>query len=223
MSWKYSNIELSKMSMGEYRGLADNPFIETDFDNLELAKTMGLGTFGENDYDEFSKGGELDTLAGNINANRMKKVTKQIDEKQLKTETIIFNTDRSDALRGIVEETPVTNIFFSPQNIKSIQDSIRYYVFKITQERISNQDRQQLHILMRSIILQYGNLVTPEPIVEVKRLNQKVIDKCTQSIIVEMKQYTGYIKDLEQLPVPMDNPHYVNKNNFTYDMSNLPQ
>jgi len=223
MSWNYSNKELSKMSMGEYRGLADNPNIETDFDNLELSKTMGLGTFGQNDYDEFSDGGSLDTLTGEINANRMRDVTKQIDEKQLKMETIIFNTGRSDALKGIVEETPVTNIFFSPQNIKAIQDSIRYYVFKITQSRISNQDRQQLHILMRSIILQYGNLVTPEPIVEVKRLNQKVIDKCTQSIIVEIKQYSGYIKDLAELPVPLDNPHYANKNNFTYDMSNLPQ
>jgi len=223
MSWNYSNKELSKMSIAEYRGISENPFIESEFDNLQLSKTMGLGSFGEDDYDEFDRDNALDTLLGDINANRMKNVTKDMDHKEVSAETIIFNTDRSDALKGIVEETSVSNIFFSPENVKAIQNSIRYYIYKLTNMSISNQSHNQLHILMRSIILQFGNLVTPKPVVEVKRLNQKVVDKCTQNILVEIKQYTKYLEDLQKLPTPIDNPHYANKTNFTYNSSNLPE
>ena len=223
MSWNYSNEELSKMSMAEYRGLSDNPFIESEFDNLQLSKTIGLGSLGTDDYDEFHRENALDTLLGDINANRMKNVTKDMDKKEVQAETIIFNTDRSDALKGIVEETAVSNIFFSPENVKAIQNSIRYYVYKLTHMAISNQSHNQLHILMRSIILQFGNLVTPRPVVEVKRLNQKVVDKCTKTILTEIKQYTGYVEDLQKLPLPIDNPHYANKTNFTYDSANLPE
>ena len=51
----------------------------------------------------------------------------------------------------------------------------------------------------------------------------KIINKCVEDIVVELKQYKGYIDDLAKLPVPLDNPHYANKNNFTYDISNLPK
>jgi len=97
------------------------------------------------------------------------------------------------------------------------------YIYKLTNMSISNQSHNQLHILMRSIILQFGNLVTPKPVVEVKRLNQKVVDKCTKNILIEIKQYTKYLEDLQKLPTPIDNPHYANKNNFTYNSSNLPE
>ena len=75
---------------------------------------------------------------------------------------------------------------------------------------------------MRSIALQFGNFVTNNPIIEVKRLNKKVIDNCVNNIITELKQYMGYVDDLTKLPVPLDNPHYANKNNFTYDSTNIP-
>ena len=130
----------------------------------------------------------------------MKKITRELDDKELKAETIIFNTDKSDALKGIVEETAVSNIFFSPENVKAIQESIRYYIYKLSGMAISNQSQDQLHILLRSLILQYGNIDTQKPVAEVKRLNQKVVDKCTQNILVEIKQYTGYIEDLQKLP-----------------------
>ena len=223
MSWNYSNKELAKMSIAEYRGLSDNPFVQSEFDNIELSKTVGLGSLGKSDYDEFDTENALDTLLGDINVNRMKNITRELDDKELKAETIIFNTDKSDALKGIVEETAVSNIFFSPENVKAIQESIRYYIYKLSGMAISNQSHDQLHILMRSLILQYGNLVTQKPVAEVKRLNQKVVDKCTQNILVEIKQYTGYIEDLQKLPLPLDNPHYANKTNFTYNSANLPQ
>ena len=76
---------------------------------------------------------------------------------------------------------------------------------------------------MRSIILQYGNFLSSGIIAEVKRLNSKVVNICVEKVSIEVDQYNHYIDDLQKLPTPLENPHYVNKNNFTYDISNLPQ
>ena len=43
-----------------------------------------------------------------------------------------------------------------------------------------------------------------------------------EELKAELKKYMGYVDDLSKLPVPMDNPHYANKNNFTYDTTNIP-
>jgi len=138
-------------------------------------------------------------------------------------ETIIVNTTSTDATKGIIEETVVTKIFFSPVNVKVLNDTIRFYVFKRSRNQISKPSDRQLYLIMRSILLEFGNLVPHDPLREVKRLNNKVVTKCVDEIVTELKQYKGYIDDLAKLPVPLDNPHYANKNNFTYDLSNLPQ
>ncbi|MBT7554878.1 MAG: hypothetical protein HN599_06285, partial [Flavobacteriaceae bacterium] len=56
---------------------------------------------------------------------------------------------------------------------------------------------------------------------EIRALNSRVVEYCADNISSNVQQYIGYIKDLEKLPVPMDRPVYHNKNNFTYDISNL--
>jgi hypothetical protein len=76
---------------------------------------------------------------------------------------------------------------------------------------------------MRSILLQYANFLSSNVLNEIKRLNSKVVNICSEKVSIELDQYNHYIDDLQKLPVPLDNPHYANKNNFTYDMSNLPE
>ena len=76
---------------------------------------------------------------------------------------------------------------------------------------------------MRSIYLQHGNpVVSSNNIVnEIQKLNEMVVDFCVDQITVQVQQYEGYIKKLSNLPVPLERPQYLNKDNFTYDMSNL--
>ena len=215
MAWNYTTKELNRMSQIEYQSLQDNPWKETGMDNLMLPKSTGLGSFKTDGYDEFGEDNALDNILGDINSGI------QMNEKA--KETIIVNTTSTDATKGIIEETLVTKIFFSPVNVKVINDTIRFYVYKTTDNQISTQSDEQLYVIMRAILLEFGNLVPHDPLREVKRLNNKVVTKCVDEIITELKQYKGYIDDLAKLPVPLDNPHYANKNNFTYDMSNLPQ
>ena len=223
MAWNYTTKELNRMSQIEYQSLQDNPWKETGMDNLMLPETTGLGSFNTDGYDEFGEENALDNILGNINAGIIGDIEQNIQMIDTAKEIIIVNTTSIDATKGIVEETLVTKIFFSPVNVKVINDSICFYVFKATDNQISTQSDEQLYVIMRAMLLEFGNLVPHDPVREVKRLNNKVVTKCVEEIITEIKQYSGYINDLANLPVPLDNPHYANKNNFTYDISNLPQ
>lgn len=76
---------------------------------------------------------------------------------------------------------------------------------------------------MRSIMLQYANFsVSTENLLdEIRSLNQRVIDYSAENISSNVQQYMGYLSDIEKLPIPIERPSYQNKNNFTYDISNL--
>jgi len=222
MANKYSNKKLNNMTKKEYTNLQNNPWEETNVDNLFLPQTVGMGTLGE-DADIFQQQGALDNLMSSINNGHLKNMhalQNKLDEQE---QTIIFNTTSTDATKGIIEETLVTKILFSPKNIEALQNSIRYYVFKKTQKNISNQSDEQLYIIIRAIALQFGNFVVPDPLKEVNRLNMMIIDKCVNNIVVELLEYNQYVNDLSKLPIPLENPHYANKNNFTYDISNIPE
>ena len=137
---------------------------------------------------------------------------------------IIINKDNKDtALRGLLEKNSVNDIFFSDMNVKALNDSIRYGVHLKTEKIISKQSENELYTVMRSIMLQYANFqVSTENIIdEIKRLNNKVILYCVDNISSNVLQHIGYVKDLSKLPEPMDRPVVTERNNFTYDISNL--
>ena len=137
---------------------------------------------------------------------------------------IVINKDnRETSIKGIVERSATSDLFFSDMNIDAIHQSIRYGVNKSTGQVVAKQSDNTIYIVMRSIMLQYANLRTSGDNLaeEIRSLNQRVIDYCVENVSSNVQQYLGYIKDIERLPIPMDHPLYYNKNNFTYDISNL--
>ena len=188
------------------------------------AEKVDFTKAGSRNVDEFGRSDAVDMLTTEINNGRLHDIDSMIDDSIIKQETIIIDTQSTDSVKGILEENNLTRLFFSPQNIEAIQIMIRYYVHKLSDGQIvSKQSPDELFIIMRSIMLQYGNFVSSGVVNEIKRLNRKVVNICSEKISSELNQYNHYIDDLQKLPVPLDNPHYANKNNFTYDMSNLPQ
>ena len=135
----------------------------------------------------------------------------------------IHKDNKLTSIKGILEESSLNNNFFSDVNIDAIQKMIRYNVYKQTDNIISNQPEHILYIIMRSVLLQYGNfrIASDNLLDEIRKLNQKVVDYCSENISSNVLQYIGYINDIEQLPIPMDRPVYHNKQNFTYDISNI--
>ena len=169
-------------------------------------------------------GDPFDMMVDRVNNGRMGDI-KNVENINVPEGTdIIINKDNSDSsIKGILEENSLNSLFFSEMNVKAIQDTLRYRVYKNTDQVISEQSSNDLFIIMRSIMLQYANFrVGVDNIVdEIRRLNAKVLDYAVENVSSNVKQHQGYVEDLSKLPVPMDMPVYHNKRNFTYDISNL--
>ena len=135
----------------------------------------------------------------------------------------MFNTNQEYGVKGIQEQSGVSETYFSNNNLDAIQGTIRYKIHKHTGQIIDYQSPTQINIVMRSIFLQYGNAVVSSDNIlnEVQKLNDMVIEFCVKQINTQLKQYNGYLNKLTTLPVPLEHPKYLNKNNFTYDTSNL--
>ena len=140
-----------------------------------------------------------------------------------KMNPIIFDNHGEYSLKGVIEQSPMSEIFFSPMNVTNIQNTIVYRINKEEGERIGYQSENELFVIMRSIYLQFGNsMVLSDDIVsEIRVLNEKVLEYCIENIRSQIKQYKGYRDKVSTLPVPMEHPIYDNKRNYTYDSSNL--
>ncbi len=133
---------------------------------------------------------------------------------------ILINTSSNNPVKGILEQTEVTKVFFSNENKSALQKMMKYEVYtQYNNTIISDQSEEQLFIIMRSMLLQYGNLLNPNVLEEVKTLNKYVLDFAVDRIISELIQYTGYINKIDNTPQLMPLPDYVNKNDFTYSFS----
>lgn len=116
-----------------------------------------------------------------------------------------------EAVRGILNPTPLSDTFFSQNNIDEIQKMMRYTIWKQTKHVIEPQKESTLLAIMRSIFLQYSNM-TPscDPKViqkEVDRLNFFVLRQTVGDIKTEIEQYFGYLRDAgrnpDQIPRPL--------------------
>jgi len=168
--------------------------------------------------------GSLEIMTDTINNGRVSDVGEVNDLIIDENVDIIINKDnKENSIKGLVEQNAVNDIFFSDSNTKVLQDTIRYNIYKSTNQSISEQSPRELFIVMRSILLQSANLFpSAEKVVdEIKRINKLVVDYCVGNISSNLKQYNVYIDDLTKLPTPIELPKYENRGNYTYDISNL--
>ncbi len=145
------------------------------------------------------------------------------DISMVPSESAMFVNFKENAIKGIHEETGLSGIYFSTGNMELLQKAIRYEVQQKTGKIIDKQSPNELSVVMRSIYLQNGNpMVSSNNIAsEIRKLNTMVIDYCSEQISTQVLQHEGYIQKLTNLPVPIERPQQVDRNNFTYDISNL--
>jgi len=117
-------------------------------------------------------------------------------------------TDYNNALTGIWQDTMLSNIFFSADNIRSIQSGLINGVYILSKEQfvISPQDCDILKTIMRSIYLQYAVNLPTEIQQQVNILNKKVLDFCIPEVYKSAKSYMQYRHDISTLAVPMQRP-----------------
>jgi hypothetical protein len=122
------------------------------------------------------------------------------------------STFAQQATIRIHSATPLNNAFFSEANIRHLQDEIRYGVWIASgnQYIIDPQNEDDLKTVMRSYYLQYS-INDPDKLrEELAALNKRVILFAVDRVMVEIKQYMKYRKDILEYPDPISRP--VNAN-----------
>jgi len=121
---------------------------------------------------------------------------------------------QNSVLKGIYTETPIGAIFFSETNIRRIQEKIKIEIFiksngkyKLTRD----QNTTDLLIVMRDVFIS-DNLNSPfKPIHQVKRLNEKVLDKIIPDMLSMIKQDEEYKRFIEAPINPIALPVNVSR------------
>jgi hypothetical protein len=163
---------------------------------------------------------------GMVNNGLVQDVTRETSRDYSKSmDPALYDNHSEYSLKGIIEQTPFSQIYFSPMNSKGIQDTIRYRISQKDSSigKIGYQSEKDIFAIMRSVYLQFANssVLTDDITKNIRGLNEKVIEYSVDDIGVRLEQYKGYLNKVSQLPVPMEHPQYLNKQNFTYDTSNL--
>ena len=134
----------------------------------------------------------------------------------------MFGDYGKNSIKHIFEDSPITDIFFSEGNIENIQKLIRFRVHKETGKIIDRQSNNNLIIIMRSILLQYGDasITTVDALKkEIQSLNDRVSNYSVDNIISQLGQHDTYLNDISSMPRPLEHPKYENKQSRTYDLS----
>jgi len=114
------------------------------------------------------------------------------------------------AMRGIIEETLLSDLFFSKLNIFNIQKLIKYNVYTISGLYIDTQPEIELLDIMTSIYLQYkehppivndtnklDNILKQKYKNEIDKLNKIVVDTSVPIVLTYIKQHLAYLRDIQ--------------------------
>ena len=142
----------------------------------------------------------------NTNNNKGRVSLKNDYEKPFKfTENFTKENVYDNSLKYIQTENLLSKIFFSNENIKMIQNMLRYNVWLYSDKKfvISDQDETQLTIIMRSIYLQYSKNLPNNIKDQVKKLNKYVLDWSIPRVLTQVKQFIGYKNDITKVNDPL--------------------
>ena len=154
----------------------------------------------------------------------MNKVTNgRIDIKSPNTSTLFEMYDKipanqcvtfRNATEGLWTDTPLSQAFFSEQNIQIVQNGIRAGIYQISngQYVIGPQDCDSLKIIMRSVYLQHAANQPTNISNQISELNKIVLNYCIQQVYSEAQGYIQYINDASTLVVPIAHPVMASQN-----------
>ncbi len=113
-----------------------------------------------------------------------------------------------NATGGLLDATPLSDAFFSQQNIQILQNGIRAGVYQRSngQYVIGTQDCDSLKIIMRSVFLQHSVNQPNNISQQIAELNKIVLNYCIQQVYSEAQGYMKYVDDVSTLVVPIAHP-----------------
>lgn len=110
-----------------------------------------------------------------------------------------------------INKNDLSLMFFSEENMKRLQKQIKQEVYTQTKGQYKlecDQDNSDLFIIMKAIYLSQGKYLPNNIVRQVKQLNKLVIDEIIPDMITNIKNYYGYIQEInkpkEMLPLPIN-------------------
>lgn len=127
----------------------------------------------------------------------------------------------SSALRGSWEETPLSFLFFSEENIKLLQNSIKEGVYKLSNQQfvIATQSCDELKIIMRSIYLQNSHNLPYDLKIQIKNLNEMVLKYAIKQVYNAAVGYIKYKYDVSNPPSIMEHAINSSSRNYTLELN----
>lgn len=133
----------------------------------------------------------------------------------------IFTQNHNDDPNGWIESAEKTishksllgKEFFSDKNIKRMQKKIKNEIMIRTDYKFKldvDQDKQDLLLAMTAVYKLYARHLPGQIVRQVKQLNSYVVDYVVPDMITNIKQYYGYIKDINEPLKPITRPLNVN-------------
>lgn len=218
----------------EQNNNSNNPYIQNNIQNNNYADNF------DTTVSQYSQSGSDFFQANNMTPHNTDYNTNGRVFFNIKEPTAKYNlfdekyktqSDIQNILNYSQESTPLSNAYFSQTNINTLQMMIKQKVFQQCEQdndpiltnhkpiHINNQDETALKIIMRSIYLQYAKNSPINIGEQILELNQLVLNESVPDIITNLKQYLGYITDIQRLPNPLDHPSYVSsKGEKTYSL-----
>lgn len=116
---------------------------------------------------------------------------------------------QADMLRGNWEKNPLSDSFFSDKNVRIIQNRLKREVYEKSAPKyyvIDDQSVDELKIIMRAMYYQYAKNLPNDIPGQVNDLNTRVVNWSVPHILSAVDHHLYYIKDIQNLPVPMAHP-----------------
>lgn len=165
--------------------------------------------FQDKGYEKYGiKSSILDMKSYNGRTKVMKEENLDIKFKMNERTTLKSKSNGyGNALDNILENNVLAQVYFSSGNEQILQNGIRAGVYKLSNEKYvaSQQNSDQLKIIMRSIYLQFAHQSNKESITsQVNTLNKHVFGYCIPYVYAEAISYVKYLKDQSTLVVPLE-------------------
>jgi hypothetical protein len=117
-------------------------------------------------------------------------------------------TTLRNPMEGVWDNTQLSTLFFSPENMQIIQNGIRYGVYAMSNNQyvISEQDSDTLKIIMRSVFLQHSANQPDHIPQQIEQLNTLVLNYSVPQVYNEAKGYYKYLNDASTMYNPIAHP-----------------
>lgn len=165
------------------------------------------GTKAIIDKDEYTKQQSLNSPNGrvNITLNDSSNPNAQfafMEKIAIKNKT----TEYREALDGFLENSTLSRLYFSSENIQIIQNGIRAGVYRMSNNEIvvAPQGIDHIKIIMRTYYLDKARHLKDHITEQIEELNKYVLDYCVPFVYNEVVAYLKYLEDASTLVMPLE-------------------